>query len=299
MANNQIVDLNVGGILYTTSVDTLTKDPDSLLYKLFSSFDSTSLVKDSKGRVFLDRDGQLFRYILDFLRNGRLNLPTNFQEVGGLQSEAEFYGLKQLYIQLTDLDLLAGSGLLTPKKKRPSATDMSGSIGGQGHIVVGYRGTFAFGRDMSDIKFRKLTRILVHGKVMLCREVFKDTLNDSRDPDRGHNNDRYTARYYLKHTVLEQAFDQLCEAGFRMVGSCGTGTSAPTAIQDLKPGQDKSQVGRRENYFHDTLTNVQVSIEDQWNHYNEFVFVRDESCNRCGGQNFPFPSNGHSPTLDS
>ena len=24
---------------------------------------------------------------------------------------------------------------------------------------------------------------------------------------------------------------------FRMVGSCGTGTSAPTAIQDLKPGQ--------------------------------------------------------------
>ena len=24
-------------------------------------------------------------------------------------------------------------------------------------------------------------------------------------------------RYYLKHTVLEQAFDQLCEAGFRYI----------------------------------------------------------------------------------
>ena len=60
--------------------------------------------------------------------------------------------------------------------------------------MVGYRGTFAFGRDMSDVKvgiceaqnlnfqicstfiffqFRKLSRILVHGKVKMCREVFK------------------------------------------------------------------------------------------------------------------------------
>ena len=123
----------------------------------------------------------------------------------------------------------------------------------QGYIVVGYRGTFAFGRDMSDVKFRKLTRILVHGKSVLCREVFKveasngayschalsikDTLNESRDPDRGLDGDRYTARYFLKHTMLEQAFDQLCEAGFRMVGSCASGTSAPASLQDLKPGQ--------------------------------------------------------------
>ena len=90
---------------------------------------------------------------------------------------------------------------------------------------------------MSDVKFRKLTRILVHGKVNMCKEVFKDSLNDSRDPDRGQDGDRYTARYFLKHTVLEQAFDQLCEAGFRMVGSCASGTSAPNDIQELKPGQ--------------------------------------------------------------
>ena len=90
---------------------------------------------------------------------------------------------------------------------------------------------------MSDVKFRKLTRILVHGKVNMCKEVFKDSLNESRDPDRGQDGDRYTARYFLKHTMLEQAFDQLCEAGFRMVGSCASGTSAPNDIQELKPGQ--------------------------------------------------------------
>ena len=38
--------------------------------------------------------------------------------------------------------------------------------GGPGTIVIGYRGTFAFGRDgLADVKFRKLTRILVHGRV--------------------------------------------------------------------------------------------------------------------------------------
>ena len=70
----------------------------------------------------------------------------------------------------------------------------------QGYITVGYRGTFAIGRgDMSTTGFRKLGRILVCGKSALCREVFKDTLNESRDPDRGLDGDRYTARYFLKH----------------------------------------------------------------------------------------------------
>lgn len=44
----------------------------------------------------------------------------------------------------------------------------------QGHITVGYRGSFAIGRgDMSTTGFRKLTRILVCGKSALCREVFR------------------------------------------------------------------------------------------------------------------------------
>ena len=91
----------------------------------------------------------------------------------------------------------------------------------QGYITVGYRGTFAIGRgDMSTTGFRKVARILVCGKSALCREVFKDTLNESRDPDRGLDGDRYTSRYFLKHSSLEQSFDQLCAAGFKMVREC-------------------------------------------------------------------------------
>ena len=122
---------------------------------------------------------------------------------------------------------------------------------GSGFITIGYRGTFAFGRDgLADVKFRKLTRIIVCGKVSLCREVFKDTLNESRDPDRG-DSDRYTCRFFLKHTFLEQAFDMLQEEGFVLVASCGSGTNS---AGEIKPGQD--------------------SEEAKWYHYNEFIFER-------------------------
>jgi len=261
----KIVDLNIGGVLYTTSIETLQKDHESLLCSMFSG-DLKSLVRDSKGRIFLDRDGVLFRYILDFLRSGKLVLPADFQEVERLKSEAEFYKMERLSVCLNNYhSAQTRVSCLTPvqpHQKRPSATDMSGAKGAEGYIIVGYRGTFAFGRDMSDVKFRKLSRILVHGKVMLCKEVFKDTLNESRDPDRGLDGDRYTSRFFLKHTALEQAFDQLCEAGFTLVGSCGSGTAAPTAQQDLKPGQ--------------------TQIEDQWNHYNEFIFVRSAASSYWG-----------------
>lgn len=85
----------------------------------------------------------------------------------------------------------------------------------RGYITVGYRGSFAFGSaGLADVKFRKLSRILVHGRVILCRDVFGESLNESRDPDHGES-DRYTSRFFLKHSSLEQAFDCLQEAGFK------------------------------------------------------------------------------------
>ena len=48
----------------------------------------------------------------------------------------------------------------------------------------------------------RISRILVSGRVSICREVFGDTLNESRDPDRG-TSDRYSARFYLKHSFIE------------------------------------------------------------------------------------------------
>lgn len=56
----------------------------------------------------------------------------------------------------------------------------------------------------ADVNFRKITKLLVCGRVSICRAVFGDTLNEGRDPDRGAGPDRYTSRFFLKHNVLEQ-----------------------------------------------------------------------------------------------
>jgi len=297
-----IIELNVGGVFYTTSIRTLTSDPKTRLAKMFAKVqsdgteesatdasDSTEedLSKDTKGKYFIDRDGVLFRYILDFLRNKKLLLPENFQESCRLIVEAEYFNMPRMVIALrevqcsssevsdrqllkplnnhgspTESSAVTASQLVTsggarhspttPTSPRPKPTDMTCLPGSAGSIVLGYRGTFAFGRDgMADVCFRKLTRILVHGKVNLAREVFGDTLNESRDPDRG-GLDRYTSRFFLKHTSLEQAFDMLLDQGFVMASSCGTGTS--TSVSELKPGVDSEEL--------------------RWNHYNEFVWLR-------------------------
>ena len=211
--SEDVVELNVGGVLYTTSAKTLTHDADSLLAAMFSrvklvdgagttSTPPPPLPVQHNGRAFIDRDGVLFRYILDYLRNdGRLLLPEGFQERRRLLQEAEYFRLEGLARTLRDAAVRSSPARLSAV-----------STSERGHIIVGYRGTFALGRDggggVADVKFRKLWRILVSGRVSLCRQVFGDALNDSRDPDRGGDDaDRYSARFFLRHSFIEQAFD--------------------------------------------------------------------------------------------
>jgi len=253
-----IIELNVGGIHYVTTSATFTRYNDSRLPELLVppgdviksgrdvSDGTAPLVvgTDAGGRRFVDRDGELFRYILDYARTGTVILPDGFTHRRRLVLEAEFFRLTGMTSELT-----AGDG---------ASAEAVGAVAGAkapGYLLVGYRGTFGFsgrGADAhSDTRFRKISRILVCGRVSLCRETFHETLNESRDPDRG-SVDRYSARFYLKHSFIEQAFDALQAAGFRMVGACGTGMSCTT---DRKPP-------------------VTYSEENKWNHYNEFVFCR-------------------------
>lgn len=239
------VELNVGGVHYTTRRQTLLADPDSKLHAMFADADAAcisadaatppndpaNVTRDAKGRYFIDRDGVLFRYVLDFLRDGAIALPDGFREGQRLRAEAGHFAL---------------GGMLRYMEAVRDANR-------PGCITLGYRGSFQFGKDgLADVKFRKLSRILVCGRVALCRDVFADSLNESRDPDHG-GPDRYTARFFLKHCFIEQAFDMLHERGFRLAGSCGSGTAG--SVAEPKPGVDVE--------------------ENRWNHYNEFVFIRD------------------------
>ncbi|XP_046907210.1 BTB/POZ domain-containing protein KCTD12-like [Hypomesus transpacificus] len=244
----EIVELNVGGQVYITRFSTLTSVPDSLLWDMFSRKSTKGLARDTKGRFFVDRDGFLFRYILDFMRDQQLVLPDHFPERGRLQREAEFFNLpelvKLLAPKLSKQNSIGEEGCQSDPEDSSPGIDSSRNLsslgaaaaacaglvqGGDGKrsgfITIGYRGSYTLGRDsQTDAKFRRVARIMVCGKTSLAKEVFGETLNESRDPDRPP--ERYTSRYYLKFTFLEQAFDKLADAGFHMVACNSTGTCA-------------------------------------------------------------------------
>ncbi|XP_070408707.1 BTB/POZ domain-containing protein KCTD12b isoform X2 [Nothobranchius furzeri] len=245
----EIIELNVGGQVYITRYSTLTSVPDSLLWEMFSQKSAKGLARDTKGRFFVDRDGFLFRYILDYMRDQQLVLPDHFPERGRLQREAEFFNLpelvKLLAPKISKQNSLGDEGCQSDPEDSSPGIDAArnlGSLGAaaaacaslvpgamdskcSGFITIGYRGSYTLGRDShTDAKFRRVARIMVCGKTSLAKEVFGETLNESRDPDRPP--ERYTSRYYLKFTFLEQAFDKLADAGFHMVACNSTGTCA-------------------------------------------------------------------------
>lgn len=84
------VHIDVGGTIYTSSLETLTKYPDSRLAKLFNG--TIPIVLDSlKQHYFIDRDGGMFRHILNFMRNSKLLIPDNFADIDLLLEEARYF----------------------------------------------------------------------------------------------------------------------------------------------------------------------------------------------------------------
>lgn len=260
----EIIELNVGGQIYVTRLSTLLSVPNSLLWSMFQEQSPSALSRDSKGRFFIDRDGFLFRYVLDYLRDKNLALPEYFKERAGLQQEADFFQLPELSRSLRPPQLCKESSIgdeaFHSDPEEAAGSGAGASAGGSGprspatearksgFITIGYRGTSTIGRDIqNDAKFRRVARITVCGKTSLAKEVFGETLNESRDPDRPP--ERYTSRYYLKYNFLEQAFDRLAEVGFHMVACSSTGTCAYTSND---PNEDKI-----------------------WTSYTEYVFCRD------------------------
>ncbi|XP_051559466.1 BTB/POZ domain-containing protein KCTD12-like [Myxocyprinus asiaticus] len=261
----EIIELNVGGQVYVTRHSTLLSVPNSLLWTMFSQKKPTELTTDSKGRFFLDRDGFLFRYILDYLRDQTLVLPNYFKEKASLLKEAEYFQLQDLARRLRPAVSKENSISEEVCQSDPEEAAFSGALAGTsitcagprspsldarkiGYITIGYRGSYTIGRDIQqDAKFRRVARITVCGKTSLAKEVFGETLNESRDPDRPP--ERYTSRYYLKYNFLEQAFDRLAEVGFHMVACSSTGTCAYSSND---PNEDKI-----------------------WTSYTEYVFCRD------------------------
>ncbi|XP_002735696.1 BTB/POZ domain-containing protein KCTD6-like [Saccoglossus kowalevskii] len=100
---SDIVHLNVGGHIYTTSRSTLTKYDDSMLGSMFSDRMPTKM--DDRGNYVIDGDGKLFRYILNFLRRSKLTVPDGFKELDMLADEADFYQISELIDAIAELKM--------------------------------------------------------------------------------------------------------------------------------------------------------------------------------------------------
>lgn len=86
------IHLNVGGWHYTTSLETLRKLDSSMLSVMFSG--KFPLQKDMKTDcIFIDRDGELFQYILSFLRTGIWDLPNDLSLIQRLMIESDYFCL--------------------------------------------------------------------------------------------------------------------------------------------------------------------------------------------------------------
>jgi hypothetical protein len=88
------VKLEVGGQFFSSTLETLTKVPDSLLGRMFSG--RYPLEFTPEGRIFIDRDGSHFRHILNYLRdpeNWKMGMKDK-QTIDELRTESRFYGLE-------------------------------------------------------------------------------------------------------------------------------------------------------------------------------------------------------------
>jgi len=99
MSPKQKVKLNVGGKHFETTIGTLTKYSDgttSYFKALFSR--QWQLEKDPKDdSIFIDRDGVLFDYILQYFRTGQLSIDDKDSTLRqDLTIEAEFYKIQTL-----------------------------------------------------------------------------------------------------------------------------------------------------------------------------------------------------------
>ena len=84
-----VINLNVGGKLFATKLETLRKEPRSLLAVMFD--DQSKPDKDKDGCYFIDRSGKYFDHILNYLRDGSYLPPID--KMTAVINEAQYFNL--------------------------------------------------------------------------------------------------------------------------------------------------------------------------------------------------------------
>ena len=87
-----ITEVNVGGVVFTTTLGRLVSVEGSTLKQIMEE----KAHVDKEGRIFLDRDGAIFGYVLEHLRDRSAPLPEDKLTLQRIRNDATYFGLASL-----------------------------------------------------------------------------------------------------------------------------------------------------------------------------------------------------------
>uniref|UniRef100_A0A3Q3KM56 BTB domain-containing protein n=1 Tax=Monopterus albus TaxID=43700 RepID=A0A3Q3KM56_MONAL len=199
---NAPVHIDVGGHMYTSNLATLTKYPESRIGRLFIG--TEPIVLDSlKQHYFIDRDGHMFRYILNFLRTSKLLIPDDFKEYSLLYEEASFFQLAPLQAELERWRIQRECGIVCQECECVVvhvAPELGERISVSAHWAV------------------------IEGIFPEVKDVMSKSLNTSWNQDSTHIM-RFPLNGYC-HLNSVQVLERLQQRGFWITASCGGGVDS-------------------------------------------------------------------------
>lgn len=93
---SEIVDLDIGGThRVTTSKKTLCKFPNSSLAALFSGRHKLQV---HNSRYFIDREGEIFMLVIEYLRNGKLPFFLNKNDENKFFEELDYWNISSSHL---------------------------------------------------------------------------------------------------------------------------------------------------------------------------------------------------------
>lgn len=88
---SKTVTLNVGGTIHQVSRSLIEIYPNTMLGRMIDKV----WEKEGRNSFYIDRDGERFRYVLDYMRDGEIHVPMTVSR-NVIQKELEYYGFENV-----------------------------------------------------------------------------------------------------------------------------------------------------------------------------------------------------------
>ena len=138
--DRRIVTLNVGGELFTTTEATLMSQGENYISNLVRANQPISVPKDEHGHPFVDRDKELFAYILHFLRGNFMVFEfMSERKMKHVIEEAKFYGIDALvdrfYPEISERTKMREANLMMTVQLASSFLPLDDALGPWGKFI--------------------------------------------------------------------------------------------------------------------------------------------------------------------